>query len=162
MTTAQTLAETMDETRNLTRFYLGKLKGEDMHRTFAIGDYKTNSPYWIIAHLTWGEHMLLVESLGHPKMDIPWLAKFAIGTTPSIETLPPFEDVLATFKAVHEHAMNHLRSMTEGQLDEENILGINFGGKTTKRFIAMHAIRHEGTHTGQLSLIAQFYGKKTV
>ncbi len=162
MTTANLLADTMDETRNLTRFYLGKLKGEDMHRTFTVGDYTTNSPYWIIAHLVWGEHMLLVESMGHPKLDIPWLGKFAIGTSPSTEELPPFEEVLATFKTVHEHALTHLRTMTDEQLDAENILGINFGGKTTKCFIAMHAIRHEGTHVGQLSLIAQFYGKKTI
>jgi len=159
---ANLLAETMDETRSLTRFYLGKLKGEDMTRTFTVGDYATNSPYWIIAHLTWAEHMLLVESMGHPKLDIPWLAKFAIGTTPASQDMPSFEEVLMQFKAVHEYALSNLRSMTDTQLEEENILGINFGGKTTKRFIAMHTIRHEGTHTGQLSLIAQFYGKKTI
>jgi hypothetical protein len=28
--------------------------------------------------------------------------------------------------------------------------------------MAMHTVRHEGTHCGQLSLIAQMYGKKTV
>ncbi len=162
MTTAEILAESMDETRNLTRFYLSKLKGEDMHRTFTIGDYTTNSPYWIIAHLTWGEHRLLVESLGHPTLDIPWLEKFAIGTTPSTDNLPSLEEVMAAFKAVHEHALLHLRSMTDPELEQENILNINFGGKTTKKFIAMHTIRHEGTHCGQLSLIAQFYGKKTV
>lgn len=162
MTTAELLAETMDETRNLTRFYLSKLKGEDMHRTFTIGDYTTNSPYWIIAHLTWAEHRLLVESMGNPTLDIPWLDLFAIGTTPSKENLPSLEDVLVTFKAVHEHALHHLRGMTDSQLAEENVLNINFGGKTTKRFIAMHTIRHEGTHTGQLSLLAQFYGKRTV
>jgi hypothetical protein len=162
MTTADTLAETMDETRNLTRFYLSKLNGEDMHRTFTIGDYTTNSPYWIIAHLIWAEHRLLVESLGSPKLDIPWLDLFAIGTTPAKENLPSLEEVLAAFKVVHEHALAHVRSMTDEQLAEENILNINFGGKSTKKFIAMHTIRHEGTHTGQLSLIAQFYGKKTV
>lgn len=162
MTTAEILAETMDESRNLTRFYLSKLKGEDMHRTFTIGGYTTNSPYWIIAHLTWGEHRLLVESLGHPVLDIPWLDLFAIGTAPSNENLPQLEEVLAQFKAVHEHALLHLRSMTDAELEEENILAINFGGRTSKKFIAMHTIRHEGTHCGQLSLIAQFYGKKTV
>lgn len=162
MTTSEILAETMDETRNLTRFYLSKLKGEDMHRTFTIGNYTTNSPYWIIAHLTWGEHRLLVESMGHQPMEIPWLEKFAISTIPAKDELPSLEEVMAGFKAVHEHALNHLRSMTDAELEQENILNINFGGKTTKKFIAMHTIRHEGTHCGQLSLIAQFYGKKTV
>ncbi len=162
MTTAEILAETMDETRNLTRFYFSKLKGEDMHRTFTIGDYTTNSPYWIIAHLTWAEHRLLVESLGGPGLDIPWLDRFAIGTMPAKDGLPSLEEVLAAFKAVHEHALAHLRSMTDEQLAEENILNINFGGKTSKKFIAIHTARHEGTHCGQLSLIAQFYGKKTI
>lgn len=162
MTTAEILAETTDEARNLTRFYLSKLKGEDMHRTFTIGEYTTNSPYWIIAHLTWAEHRLMVESLGHVPLDIPWLNMFSIGTTPSSENLPSLEEVLGQFKAVHEYALECLRGMTDAQLAEENILGISFGGKTTKKFIAMHTVRHESTHCGQLSLIAQFYGKKTV
>jgi len=162
MTTARLLAETMDETRNLTRFYLSKLKGEDMHRTFTIGDYTTNSPYWIMAHLTWAEHRLLVESLGHAPLDIPWLDRFSIGTVPPSSDLPELDEVLSQFKAVHAYAMECLSGMTDGQLAEDNILGIQFGGKGSKHFIAQHTIRHEGTHCGQLSLIAQFYGKKTV
>jgi len=164
MTTAEILAESMDETRNLTRFYLSKLKGEDMHRTFTIGSYTTNSPYWILAHLTWAEHQLLVKSLGHKPMDIKWLDLFAIGTTlaPGTEDLPSIDQVIMLSKVVHEYALERLRSMTDAELEEENILNINFGGKTTKKFIAMHTIRHEGTHCGQLSLIAQFYGKRTV
>ncbi len=162
MTTAEILAESMDETRNLTRFYLSKLKGEDMHRTFTVGDYTTNSPYWIMAHLTWAEHRLLVESLGHAPMDIPWLNLFAIGTLPPSTDLPELEEVLAQFKAVHTYALECLSRMTDDELAKDNILGIQFGGKSSKKFIAQHTIRHEGTHCGQLSLIAQFYGKKTV
>lgn len=162
MTTAQLLVDTMDETRNLTRFYLSKLKGEDMHRTFTIGDYTTNSPYWVIAHLTWAEHRLLVESLGHAPLDIPWLSLFSIGSTPSEENLPPLENVLSQFKSVHIYAMDNLSRMTDEQLAEDNVLGIQFGGKGSKKFIAQHTIRHEGTHCGQLSLIARFYGKQTV
>lgn len=162
MTTAQTLAETMNETRNLTRFYLSKLKGEDMNRTFTIGDYTTNSPYWIVAHLTWAEHMLLIQSFGHPTMDIPWLGKFAIGTTPTAEDLPTLEEVFTQFKVVHEQALAYLQGMTDENLAVDNVLGISFGGSTSKKFIAQHAIRHEGTHCGQLSLIAKLYGKGTV
>lgn len=162
MTIAEILAETMDEARNLTRFYLSKLKGEDMHRTFQIGDYTTNSPYWVIAHLTWAEHRLLVESLGHDPLDIPWLDRFAIGTTPPEDGLPNLDEVLLQFKAVHEYALESLRGMTGAQMEEDNILGISFGGKSSKKFIAQHTIRHEGTHCGQLSLIVQMYGKKTV
>ena len=52
--------------------------------------------------------------------------------------------------------------VTEEELDKDNETGIAFGENTSKRFMAMHTIRHEGTHCGQLSLIAKMYGKQTV
>jgi len=45
------LATMMDEQRNLTRFYLSKLKGEDMYSEFEVNGYTTNSPVWILAYL---------------------------------------------------------------------------------------------------------------
>ena len=36
VTTGKVLAKMLDEQRNLTRFYLSKLKGEDMNREFDI------------------------------------------------------------------------------------------------------------------------------
>jgi hypothetical protein len=164
VSTGKVLAKMLDEQRNLTRFYLGKLKGEDMHREFEVNDYTTNSPYWIIAHLCWAENMLAIQSLDGKGVDIPWLNDFKIhspkGEKPTSQ--PSLEEVLAAFKQVHAVALKTISGLTESEWDQENPLGLAFGENKSKRFMAMHAIRHEGTHCGQLSLIAQMYGKKTV
>lgn len=164
VTTGKVLAETMNETRNLTRFYMGKMKGEDMHREFDVNGYTTNSPHWILAHLCWAEDMLLLRCQGHSGVDIPWLKDFKIGTTKGEKPAsnPDLGEVLSAMKEIHATALEHLSQMTEEQLEEDNDLGVAFGENRSKKFIAMHAIRHEGTHMGQLSLIAKMYGKQTV
>lgn len=164
VSSGKVLAQTMDETRNLTRFYSSKLKGEDMHHEFDVNGYTTNSPYWILAHLCWAEEMLLLRCLGHEGLDIPWLNDFKIGSAKGEKPTnqPELGEVLSAMKQIHATALEHLSQITEEQLEEDNDLGVAFGENRSKKFIAMHAIRHEGTHMGQLSLIAKMYGKKTV
>lgn len=163
-TSGKVLAQTMDETRNLTRFYAGKLKGEDMHREFEVNGFTTNSPFWILAHLCWAENMLLLQCMGHSGVDIPWLKDYRIGSTKGNkpENEPTLEEVFSAMKEIHATALENLSKMTDAELDVENNLGVAFGENKSKRFMAMHAIRHEGTHLGQLSLIAKMYGKQTV
>lgn len=163
-TSGKVLAQTMDETRNLTRFYLSKLKGENMHRQFEANGFTTNSPFWIMAHLCWAENMLLLQCMGHKGVDIAWLNDYKIGMTKGSKPAnePSLEEVLAAMKEIHAVSLESLSKMTDAELDEENALGIAFGENKSKRFMAMHAIRHEGTHLGQLSLIAKMYGKQTV
>lgn len=163
-TSSKVLATMMDEQRNLTRFYLSKLKGEDMYREFDVNGYTTNSPYWILAHLCWAENMLAIQSLGGKGVDVTWLNDFKIhspkGEKPANE--PSLEEVLAAFKQIHAAALETISSLNDWELDQENSLGLAFGDNKSKRFMAMHAVRHEGTHCGQLSLIAKMYGKATV
>lgn len=163
-TSGKVLAQTMDEARNLTRFYSRKLKGEDMDRVFEVNGFTTNSPYWILAHLCWAENMLLLQCMGHKGLDIPWLNDFKIGSSKGEKpaNAPDLKEVLTALKDIHVAALEQLASMTDEELDEDNVLGVSFGENRSKRFIAMHAIRHEGTHLGQLSLIAKMYGKQTV
>lgn len=154
----------LDEQRNLTRFYLGKLKDEDMYREFEVDGYKTNSPYWILAHMCWAENSVGLQSLGHSGLDFPWLNDFKIGSAKDSKlTNPPsLDEVLAAWKQIHAVTIENLSGLSEAELDQDNETGIAFGENKSKRFMAMHTIRHEGTHCGQLSLIAQMYGKKTV
>ena len=163
-TSGKVLAQTMNETRNLTRFYSGKLKGEDMHREFELNGYTTNSPYWILAHLCWAENMLLLQCMGHKGLDIPWLKDFRIGSAKGEKPAdaPELKEVLTAMKEIHATALEYLSNMSEEQLDEDSVIQLPFGENSSKRFAAMHAIRHEGTHLGQLSLIAKMYGKQTV
>ena len=158
------LARTMDETRNLTRFYVGKLKGEDMDRVFEINGYTTNSPYWILAHLCWAENMLLLQCMGHKGLDIPWLKDFRIGSSKGEKpaNAPELKEILSAMKEIHATAMEQLASMSDEDLNENSLITLPFGNDSSKRFAAMHAIRHEGAHLGQLSLIAKMYGKHTV
>lgn len=158
------LAQTMDETRNLTRFYLSKLKGEDMHRQFEVNGFTTNSPFWIMAHICWAENMLLLQCMGHKGMDIPWLNDYKIGMTKGSKPTnePTLEEVLAAMKEIHAVALENLSNMSDAELDEESAIILPFSEDKRKRIVAMHAIRHEGTHLGQLSLIAKMYGKQTV
>ena len=164
ITSAQTLANTMNEARNLTRFYAAKLKGEDMHRQFEVNGYTTNSAFWILAHLCWAEHSLLLKGMGHQGLDIPWLNDFKFGCAKDADrsNWPSLHEVFATLKQIHSVAMQNLSEMTDEELDTDNATGIAFGENKSKRFIAMHTIRHEGTHCGQLSLLVKMYGKKTV
>ena len=163
-TSGKVLATMMDEQRNLTRFYLSKLKDEDMYREFEVNGYTTNSPYWILAHLCWAENILTIQSLGGKGVDTPWLNDFKIhspkGEKPASQ--PSLEEVLTAFKQIHVAALETISSLTDSELDQENSLGLAFGDNKSKRFMAMHAVRHEGTHCGQLSLIAKMYGKATV
>ncbi len=163
-TSGNVLAKMLDEQRNLTRFYLGKLKDEDMYREFEVNGYTTNSPYWILAHLCWAENSVGLQSLGHSGLDFPWLNDFKIGSSKdSKPTNPPsLDEVLAAWKQIHTVTIENLSGLSEVELDQDNETGIAFGENKSKRFMAMHTIRHEGTHCGQLSLIVQMYGKKTV
>lgn len=158
------LATMLDEQRNLTRFYLSKLKGENMHCEFEVNGYTTNSPYWILAHLCWAENMLAIQCMGRKGVDVPWLNDFKINAPKGQKMVsqPSLEEVLAAFKQIHAVALETISGMTDEELDQENELGLAFGENKSKRFMAMHAVRHEGTHCGQLSLIAKMYGKDTV
>ena len=163
VTTGIVLADTFTTARQLTRYYLSKLKGFDPHHRFKVGDKKLNSTYWMIAHLLWAEDFLMLRALGHEGLKIDWLEEFKVGSDANQTSLDiPFKELLDIQKESHLITLDHLRSMTEEEFQEENSIGIHFGGETKKRYIAMHGIRHESTHTGQLSIIAKLAGGQTI
>ena len=94
-TEAQTLAETFEMVRSLSKFYLSKLGEINVYDRLTINEKSFNSPYWIAAHLTWAEHFILLEGLGAESMNIAWLEKFGFGTVaPEKKDLPQFEELL--------------------------------------------------------------------
>ncbi len=158
---SETLTDTYEGVRNLTKFFFSKAKDIDVHKRRSADGVTFNSPYWMAAHLTWTEHMLLVEGLTGKKMDIPWLEDFRMGSAPpERNSNPTFEEALKKLDEVHAEAVKIIRSLADEQLDEPNYLGIPFMGKSTKRNIIMHAIRHEPMHIGQLSWILKMNGIK--
>jgi uncharacterized damage-inducible protein DinB len=151
---SQTLAETYESVRNLTRFYISKLGNLDVFESIEYKGKKFNSPYWLIGHLVWSEHSLIIEGLGGKSMDIPWLEKFELGVKPTeTDKNPAFDEILQNMEKVHAYAMELIRSLSDNELDQPNLIEAVFGGKNTKRAVIMHAIRHEPMHLGQLTWI---------
>ena len=151
-TEAEIYAGTFESVRSITKFYLSKLGDTDIHKSIEFNGKKFNNPYWIAAHLTWSEHLLILTGIGAEPMNILWLDKFSIGTVPSDDKdLPSFSEILETMDKVHMKSMVELKSLSDAQLDEPNPHNFSFGGANSKRNIIKHSIRHEPMHIGQLS-----------
>lgn len=156
---ANILADTFESVRNLTKFFMQPHEGTDLYKQHEVNGVKMNSAFWIIAHLVWTEHALVLRGTGGESLDIPWLEHFAYGSKcERNDDWPSIEEVYAKMDEVHEKTMEHLRSLTSGQLDEPNVFNFSFGGKNDKRVLVHHAIRHEPMHVGQLSWIAKMNG----
>jgi hypothetical protein len=164
MTEGEVLADTLDKTRKLTHFYLSHLKELNPEEPIVIGKEKLNSIYWMAAHLIWAEDYLALEMTGAPKTALPWVQHFSIKSSGELPSdRPSFADVLEEMKRVHRIAIEHVKHLSSDILDQENPVKFHFGdGNTTKRMMIQHCIRHEGTHTGQLSYIARIFGKKII
>lgn len=161
-TTAEVLAHTMDRTREYTRFYLSRLKDVDPHRVFTCEGVELNTAFWLVAHLAVSENGLLLRATDGPFEKFSWAKHFSLGSKglPKAEC-PPYEEVWATFNAVHSKAIAHLRTLSDEALAKPNSTGLPLIGNTTQDVIT-HAIRHEGLHTGHISWLCKLHGIKTM
>jgi uncharacterized damage-inducible protein DinB len=163
-TIANVLADQMDTSRELTRWYFSKLKETDPYLQFEIDGKKLNNWYWVLAHITWAEHFLIINGTGGtPLPEFEDLLAFSMGNGYTEANAKwQVKELMDLFKKVHAHAMEHLRTLTDEQLAEENNLGFSFSSDMSKKGTIMHCIRHEGTHTGHLSLLCKLFEVKTV
>jgi uncharacterized damage-inducible protein DinB len=162
LTEAQVLAHMMDRARQYTRLYLSPLKDQDPHRQFVCEGKPLNTLFWLVAHLATSENGLLLRATGGPFEKFSWAKHYTLGSQGlPREQAPPYEEVWATFKAVHEKAMAHLPTLTDAQLLSPNTTGLSAIGGTT-RDVVTHAIRHEALHTGHISWLCKLYGVKTM
>ncbi len=162
-TETEVLVEMLEMSRDLTKFYLKKLEGQDVHKVFEVEGKKFNSILWLIAHITVSENWLLLVCTGGERVKIPWARQFGLGSEiPRKEDCPPFEEVLEMFKKVHETAISYVKTLSEEDLAKPTTNGINFGGEDSVRAIIKHAIRHESTHTGHLGWLCKLFSVKTI
>ncbi len=160
-TEAQVLSGAYEAARSLSDFYISKFQNLDINANLEAGGIKFNSPHWILAHLVWTEHFLLVQGVGNRSIDIPWLDEYMIGTDPvDAKTKMTFSELMGHRKKVHEEAMKILNGLSDEELDKPNFIEAAFGGVNNKRNVITHAIRHEPMHTGQLSWILKVNGVK--
>lgn len=163
VSTGKVLSDMFATQRQMTRYYLSKLRDFDPHTKVEVDGTILNSTYWIVAHLIWAEDYLLLRCLGHEGTGIEWLDQFKVGSDSGLVTLNmDFKHLLNLQKDVHQTTLAHLASMSEKEFSEDNALDIQFGGEKSKRYIAMHGIRHEGVHAGQLSVIGKILGSKAI
>jgi hypothetical protein len=162
-TEAEILANVFEDVRNLTKFYIIKSRTLDSHKRYEIDGVRLNSRYWLIAHLVWTEHHLVVKGIGDRTMDIQWLDKFSFGSEPETHTdLPSLEEVMAKMDEVHAVAMECIRATTSEELSQPNHNPeMGFRGDNTKRMILHHVIRHEPCHAGQLGWLCKIGGVET-
>jgi len=161
-TEAAVLAHTMRKTREYTRFYLNKLQGQDLHRRFICEGKELNSAYWLIAHIAVTQNGLLLMATGGPFEKFSWAKHFGrggAGLPP--EQCPPLEEVMAIFDRIHDTATTHVAALPDEALEGPNVTGIAMIG-TSVRDVIIHAIRHEGLHTGHLSWLCKLYGIGTM
>ena len=74
MSQSSILAETLDLSRGLVKWYLSFLKEVDMKQPIKINNEEFNSPLWIAAHVAWAENFLVLQSTGGKALQIDWLA----------------------------------------------------------------------------------------
>ncbi|MFI5151625.1 MAG: DinB family protein [Bacteroidia bacterium] len=155
------LCEVIDNTRELTLYYLTKLKGVDLYKTFTAGQQTFNSAFWIMGHLVWAQDFLILKATSGPDLNIDWLKRFSIGSSlPPREECPPIASLLESMKEVHSKSVNHLKTLRGEELSEINAINLKFGNDQSKRVCIHHCIRHEGVHMGHLSWLAKMHGVK--
>ena len=162
-TRALLLADTVDFSRGMTMFYFKSVKEVDPYLQPEINGKKMNSIYWIAAHLAWAQNFLLLEGTGGSPLGDQWLQDFKLGSDGVVSaSAPDFKTILNTMKDIHHKSMEHLRSLSDDDLDRMNPLNIGFGKPPTIQVIIQHHLRHEATHAGQLGWIAKAYAKPAI
>lgn len=160
---AQILAETLNSARQLTLFYLKNTDGLDKDKSFAIGEFNTNSIHWMVAHLAWAEDFLVLRGVGNRGLGLEWFEHFKLGSEyPDTSKFPSYEEAFDTLNRVHTQAMELLKTMDDGALEEPNHVGVKFGAGDSKRAIIHHCIRHEGIHCGHIGWLLRMHGRKVI
>jgi len=162
-TISQIIAEQLDNSRELTRYYLSKLKGADVYKGFICNDKKLNPIIWEIGHLAVSQNWLVLYlGNGNPEK-IEWGKLFALGSTPpKKEDYPPYEEIWNTFKSVHEKSIKHVASLNDEVLNSAPRKEIPFIRNNDLKNLFMHSIRHEGIHAGHLSWLCKLHGIQTI
>lgn len=162
-TEIEVLIDTLEMSRDLTNYYLKKLEGQDIYKTFEIDGVQLNSILWLVAHITVSENWLLLVCTGGERVKIPWARQFGLGSEiPNIEDYPDKEDIFNQFNTVHNTAIAYLKTLTEEDLAKPTTNGVNFGGEDSIRAIIKHAARHESTHAGHLGWLCKLFNVKTI
>jgi hypothetical protein len=136
----------------------------DPYKIFEVDGKPLNSVYWQLGHMAWAQNNLILRCSGGPNPEVKWLKHFGIGKLHNeSQGIIDFAEARAGFDKVHQVALQHLEQSAPEIVDQDAAFEL-FPGTGIKpiRFMFMHHIRHEGTHVGQLFLLAKMYGVKGI
>jgi len=162
-TEAKILSNAFQKARDMTRWYLSMLKTADPRKNWEVNGVKLNSILWLSSHLAWAEQELLLVHTGGKKTGIDWLDHYELESGGTVHNdTHDMRAAIDAMKLVHEKAMQHLLTINDEKMGEENINGVSFGAEKTNRILVQHAIRHEGIHCGHLGWLCKINGVKTI
>ena len=150
---AKTIAEQMDQTREMTRFYLSQLKAADPYEIHTIKNKKVNPIIWEIGHLTVTQNWLVMYLCKGPSERISWAKTFGMGSSPSAnkEDYPPYDEVWNMFKHIHQKSIHFVSELSDEELLKTTDKDLFFLRNNSYKDAIMHSIRHEGIHAGCIS-----------
>jgi len=124
-----------------------------------------NHPLWVLGHLAYSEGSLLREMmLGEPNPLADWKEIFSNGTEPvgDADQYPPFDEVLAKCREVHQSSMALLDSMSEDDLgtSSKNCPPEYEGFFGTYRQCFQQVANHWWMHQGQVADARRTDGRK--
>ena len=154
------LSEVYQDIRGLTKHFLSQAKDVDPYQVLMVNGTPFNSLYWIMGHIVWSQHFLILRALADKDLEIPWFDRFERGSElmldPRSESeLPTVEEIMETMDRVHEESMTIIRSLDVDALEESNHLGLRFPAGDSRRVIIRHALRHEPMHIGQITWLTK-------
>tara|TARA_Y100001968_G_C19453200_1_gene770192 strand:+ start:4376 stop:4876 length:501 start_codon:yes stop_codon:yes gene_type:complete len=158
------IADQIDNTRALTRFYLSKLKKVNVYKSFELNGIKLNPIIWEIGHLAVSQNWLVLYLGFGTQERIPWAKEFALGSVPAAkkEDYPSYLEIWETFKRVHNKSIDYVNSLSDDKLALAPKKEIPFIKENNLKHLFMHSIRHEGIHAGHLSWHCKLFGIKTI
>ena len=150
---SKTIAEQIDQTREMTRFYLSQLKNVDPYEDHVIKNKKINPIIWEIGHLTVTQNWLVMYLCKGPAERISWAKTFGMGSSPTSnkKDYPPYDEVWNMFKHIHQKSLHFVSALSNEDLDQNIDKDLFFLRNNTYKDAIMHSIRHEGIHAGCLS-----------
>lgn len=100
---SKTIAEQIDQTREMTRFYLSQLKNVDPLEVHVIKNKKINPIIWEIGHLTDTQNGLVMYLCNGPAERISWAKIFGMDSSPTSnkKDYPPYDEVWNIFIKNH-------------------------------------------------------------
>jgi len=163
MTKAEQIALILDKTRETTLGYFTMLKDAHVHRRMNAEGTSINSPFWTLAHLAVSENFLCLHAIGGPRIKLAWARDFGLGSVPlPPEKCPPVEEIIDRAAEVHKTACDFISGLTDAELSAPTKTGTTFGGEDRVDSLIIHAIRHEGIHSGHLGLMVRVWVGPTI